>query len=79
MHKNAAMLELLNGSDQMIQVSHRDSYAMLYANAAAQHFGGQDRGPYEGRCCYEYLMGLDSPCAFCPLAQQNGQDSFRGW
>lgn len=59
--------EILNGSNQMIQVSYADSREMVYANEPARKFTGSSDREYLGVPCYKYMMGLEAPCPFCPL------------
>ena len=64
---------ILNDSNQMIQVSDFETYRMLYANRAARIYTGHENQPYRGEYCYQYMMGLNEPCPFCPMRkmQQN--------
>lgn len=73
--------KILNGSNQMIQVSDAETYEMLYANDAALKFAvsgagkAQGEAPeYQGQPCHKYMMGLDSPCPFCPLRETDGDE-----
>ena len=63
------LLSILNDSNQMIQVSDLETHRMLYANYPARYYTGHADKPYAGEFCYKYMMGLDSPCPFCPLHQ----------
>ena len=51
---------------------------MLYANRPALEYAVHSGEPYEGRHCYEYMMGLDAQCPFCPLRRMNGGVSDEG-
>lgn len=66
-NKENLLEAILNGSNQMVQVSDAESYTMLYANDTALRFAVNRSGKYEGERCYKYMMGLDAPCPFCPL------------
>ncbi|GEM_PF-5811250 len=60
---------ILDETDQMIQISDLNTYEMLYANKTAIEFAGQTGISFEGRQCYDYMMGYSEPCPFCPLKQ----------
>lgn len=68
--------QILDGSNQMIQVSDANTLTMMYANAPAKEHSGHKDEPYEGRKCYEYFMGQSGPCPFCPLHQMRGNSSY---
>ncbi len=71
--EKARMLErILDDSDQLVQMSYLDDMTMIYVNGAAQAFRGGDE-ECTGQHCYEYMMGLDEQCPFCPLRTQNEQ------
>lgn len=67
--------QILDGSNQMIHVSDANTLTMLYANAPATASSGHNGEPYEGRKCYEYFMGQDMPCPFCPLHEMRNNTS----
>ncbi len=69
------MLEgILDESDQLVQMSYLDDMTMIYTNATADRFrGGAER--HKGRKCYEYMMGLDEQCPFCPLLKRGDEKS----
>ena len=70
MQQREFLLEtLLNDSNQMIQISYLDDFTMLYANEPAKLYTGHENEPYQGRHCYEYMMGLKEQCPFCPMRQ----------
>lgn len=70
--RKAKMLEsILDESDQLVQMSFLDDLTMVYVNAAARAFRGGNED-HRGRHCYEYMMGLDHQCPFCPLLQGDG-------
>lgn len=64
------MLEaILDESDQLVQMSYLDDMTMVYTNAAADKFrGGAEK--HRGRQCFEYMMGLEEQCPFCPLLKR---------
>jgi signal transduction histidine kinase len=68
--------QLLDGSNQMIQVSDLETYSMLYANKPARVYTDHADQPYEGMHCYEYMMGLHEQCPFCPMRKIGEQESF---
>lgn len=51
----------------MIQVSDAETLTMIYANEPARKYTGHLDQPYQGKHCYEYMMGLTEQCPFCPL------------
>jgi len=69
MEKEELLRQILDGSNQIIQVSELDTYHMLYANQPAQEYAKQGGQTYQGEACYKYMMGRDEPCPFCPLRQ----------
>ena len=75
--KNDAELlaQILNDSDEMIQVSDAKTFTMLYANNPAKKYTGHGDQPYLGHHCYEYMMGLKEQCPFCPMLQLKDQES----
>ncbi len=77
MEKNEKLLaQVLNGSDEMIQVSDTKTFSMIYANETAKKYTGHEEQPYEGRHCYEYMMGFKEQCPFCPMREIGAQESF---
>lgn len=59
--------EILNDSIEMIQVSDAETLTMIYANEPARKYTDHSDRPYQGKHCYEYMMGLTEQCPFCPL------------
>jgi len=61
--------ELINSltedSGTGIVVSDDATHELLYINSAMRRILGMTDSNYTGKTCYEYLMGLDSPCSFC--------------
>ncbi len=77
MEKNEKLLaQILNDSDEMIQVSHAKTFSMIYANETAKKYTGHGDAPYLGRHCYEYMMGLKEQCPFCPMRDLGDRNSF---
>lgn len=77
MKEDIRLLEqILNHSNQMIQVSDIENYSMMYANKPARIYTGHVDQPYEGKHCYEYMMGLKEQCPFCPMRQLGDRESF---
>ena len=77
MEKNAALLaQILNDSDEMIQVSDVKTFSMMYANKKAKEYTGHGEQPYRGQHCYAYMMGLKEQCPFCPMRQLGEQESY---
>lgn len=77
MQNNEKLLtDILNGSNELIQVSDAKTLSMMYINASARAYAKHGEEPWEGRHCYEYMMGLKQQCPFCPLLQSGEQDTF---
>lgn len=64
---------ILDDTYQLIQVSDLD-LNMLYANLPARSFTGHPDRPYKGHKCYQYMMGVDEQCPYCPMRQMDGKD-----
>lgn len=60
---------ILDETNQLIQISDINTFEVLYANKPATTVDSECNIPYQGRTCYEYMMGLNEPCDFCPLRQ----------
>ncbi len=74
--EDESMLSLiLDQTNQLIQLSDFETYRMLYANKPAVDFAYHHGEDYHGRCCYEYMMGFDKPCPYCPLRSMGNQKS----
>ncbi len=70
------LADILNSSNEMIQVSDVQTLSMMYVNEAAKKYAGRQDASCEGHHCYEYMMGLKAQCPFCPLRQTGDQDVF---
>lgn len=60
---------------ELVYISDVETYDMLYANEGTKQLIG---GPYEGRKCYEAIMGNDAPCDFCTNRFLT-HDSYYAW
>lgn len=67
--------QILDETNQLIQVSRRSDFTMLYANKAARKFTDHASKEYYGRKCYKYMMGLEEQCPFCPMRQMEDKTS----
>lgn len=67
---------ILDDTNQLIQISDCDTFSMFYANYPARVFTGHEHQEYKGQHCYQYMMGLDEQCPFCPMLDMHGQDSY---
>ena len=56
---------LLDHSNQKIYVIERETYDLLYANAAAR--ADKDHLPQLGDTCYKYIRQQNSPCGNCVI------------
>lgn len=70
---NFSSWDLLDDTYQLIQVSDLD-FNMLYANLPARSFTGHPDRPYEGHKCYQYMMGSEEQCPYCPMRQMDGRE-----
>ena len=67
--------QILDETNQLIQVSRRSDFTMLYANMAARKFTPHASKEYYGVRCYKYMMGQEEQCPFCPMLQMSGKTS----
>ncbi len=74
--KESLLKQILDDSNEMIQVSDVDTFSVLYANEPARKFTGDASKSYTGLHCYEYLMGRTEQCPFCPIHDIKEQESF---
>ena len=63
---------LLNHSDQKIYVIERDSFDLLYANAAAM--ADKESLPAPGQTCYQYIRKQSVPCPNCVAYGIHGEE-----
>lgn len=68
----SALKQILDDSDQMIQVCDMDTHSMLYANAPMLKAAAHGNVPYLGQKCHKYLMDSDVPCSYCPCRGMDG-------
>lgn len=73
-NSNYSSWDLLDDTYQLIQVSDLD-FNMLYANVPARSFTGDPERPYQGQKCYQYMMGAQEQCSYCPMRQMHGSDA----
>ena len=59
------MSDVIENSGVAVIVSDHETWELLYVNQAALDALGKTERDYEGKVCYEYLLGRDTPCAFC--------------
>ena len=56
------LYDVLDQIDQVVYLSDLDTHEIIFVN----RYGKKQYGPVTpGVKCYEYLQGLDAPCAFC--------------
>lgn len=67
------LLDLVDHSGQFIQVCHPEDYSMVFANEMTRNISGHTDEPYQGRKCYEYMLGLNAPCGHCPMKQMGDE------
>lgn len=68
--------QILDETNQLIQVSTIDGYEMMYANRPARMFTNHEEKPYEGQKCYQYMMGLEEQCPFCPMRELGDREFY---
>lgn len=68
------MFDLLNEISELVYVSDRNNYDLLYMNkAGCQRFGITD---VTGLKCYQALRGKEEPCDFCKISSLKEQAFF---
>ncbi len=67
----SALQQILDDSDQMIQVCDMETHSMLYANAPMLRAAAHGNVPYLGQKCHKYLMDSDTPCSYCPCGNMS--------
>ncbi|MGN0363747.1 MAG: EAL domain-containing protein [Bilifractor sp.] len=67
------LLDLVDHSDQFIQVCYPENYEMIFANEMTRVISGHPDLPYEGKKCYQYMLGLDAPCGHCPMRRMGDE------
>ena len=67
------LVDLIDHAGQFIQVCHPEDYTMVFANAMTTAISGHPDEPYEGRKCYQYMLGLDAPCGHCPMKKMGNE------
>ena len=67
------ILDLVDHSGQFIQVCYPEDHTMVYANALTKMVSGHPDLPYEGKKCYQYMLGLNAPCGHCPMKLMDGE------
>ena len=59
------MGDIVENSGVGVIVTDNATHELLYANAEALKIHSKCDCDYEGKLCYQYLLGLDQPCEFC--------------
>ncbi len=72
--KVALLEEILNDSNQLVQMSYLDDMTMVYVNGPAKAYRGGNEN-HQGRHCYEYMMGFKEQCPYCPLLTHQGEQA----
>lgn len=75
MEQEELIKQILDDSQQIVHISDFETLSVIYANKAAQKFTQRENESYEGKTCYQYLMGLESPCQFCPKEKLQTQST----
>jgi diguanylate cyclase (GGDEF)-like protein len=68
------LVDLVDHSGMFIQVCHPEDHTMVFANELTRVVSGHPDEPYEGKKCYNYMLGLDAPCGHCPMKQMGDAD-----
>ena len=67
--------KLLEEAADGIYVSDLETYELLYANDFVKRvFCKNQNLDYQGKKCYEYLLGYDKPCEFCKMHQMKEEE-----
>lgn len=64
---------ILDGTYQLISVTDLD-FNLLYANLPARNFSGHPDRPYQGCKCYQYMLGTEEQCPYCPTRRMDGKN-----
>lgn len=67
------LIDLVDHSDQFIQVCHPEDYSMVFANELTRVISGHPDEPYQGKLCFKYMLGADAPCGHCPMRQMGDE------
>jgi diguanylate cyclase (GGDEF)-like protein len=67
------LVDLVDHSGQFIQVCHPEDYTMVFANEQTRLVSGHPDKPYQGKRCFNYMLGLDAPCGHCPMKQMGDE------
>ncbi len=67
------LVDLVDHSGQFIQVCHPEDYTMVFANEMTRVVSGHPEQPYQGKRCFEYMLGADGPCGHCPMNQMGDE------
>lgn len=46
---------------------------MVFANELTRMVSGHPELPYQGKRCYEYMLGADGLCGYCPMNQMGDE------
>lgn len=57
---------ITNANSDSIYLADPQTYELIYLNPTACQVAGLSEQDYQGRKCYQALVGLDAPCSFCP-------------
>ncbi len=76
---NKNSTHILDSTDDIIYISHTDTYDLMYLNEPGlRAVGNPPEEVWRSKKCYEVLQGLDAPCSFCTNHLLN-KDEFYVW
>lgn len=69
MKKEDLLQYILDDSEQMCMVCDLETFSIIYANTKVKMLADRVNQDYEGMKCYQYMLGRNEQCEFCPLRQ----------
>lgn len=72
-HSDFSVWNILDDTYQLISITDFD-FNLLYANLPARSFSGHPERSYQGCKCYQYMLGTEEQCPYCPIRQMGGKD-----
>ena len=59
------LTDIVDNAGVAVVVSDRMTHELLYVNQIALSMYNKTDRDYQGKTCYQYLLGFDKPCEFC--------------
>lgn len=64
---------ILDESNQLIEVTSKDTHKILYVNKNFRELIGEGNKDWHNKECYKYINGHDELCGFCPFDKLEGK------